>query len=94
MSAVDAIIAAQQAEVDAWEQRKKGVMQKLFSQEVKFKADDGTLEVYPMTESDLRKEEDIGRSSTSTHAEVPMNLPMMHSSKYTSRHNGSATPRA
>lgn len=40
--AADAVIAAQQAEVDAWEQRKKGVMQKLFSQEVRFKADDGS----------------------------------------------------
>lgn len=42
LSAVDAVIAAQQTEVDAWEQRKKGVMQRLFSQEVKFKADDGS----------------------------------------------------
>lgn len=42
LSAVDAVIAAQQAEVDAWEQRKKGVMQKLFSQEVRFKAHDGS----------------------------------------------------
>ena len=42
LSAVDDAIAAQQAEVDAWEQRKKGVMQKLFSQEVRFKADDGS----------------------------------------------------
>ena len=42
LSAVDAVIAAQQAEVDAWEQRKKGVMRKLFSQEVRFKADDGS----------------------------------------------------
>lgn len=42
LSAVDAVIVAQQAEVDAWEQRKKGVMQKLFSQEVRFKADDGS----------------------------------------------------
>lgn len=42
LSAVDAVIAAQQAEVDAWEQRKKGVMQKLFSPEVRFKADDGS----------------------------------------------------
>ena len=42
LSAVDAVIAAQQAEVDAWEKRKKGVMQKLFSQEVRFKADDGS----------------------------------------------------
>lgn len=42
LSAVDDVIAAQQVEVDAWEQRKKGVMQKLFSQEVRFKADDGS----------------------------------------------------
>lgn len=42
LSAVDAVIAAQQAEVNAWKQRKKGVMQKLFSQEVRFKADDGS----------------------------------------------------
>lgn len=42
LSAVDAVIATQQVEVDAWEQRKKGVMQKLFSQEVRFKADDGS----------------------------------------------------
>lgn len=42
LSTVDRVIAAQQAEVDAWEQRKKGVMQKLFNQEVRFKADDGS----------------------------------------------------
>lgn len=42
LSAVDDVITAQEAEVDAWEQRKKGVMQKLFSQEVRFKADDGS----------------------------------------------------
>lgn len=42
LSTVDRVIAAQQAEVNAWEQRKKGVMQKLFSQEVRFKADDGS----------------------------------------------------
>lgn len=28
--------------MEAWEQRKKGVMQKLFNQEVRFKADDGS----------------------------------------------------
>ena len=42
LSTVDNVIAAQQAEVDAWKQRKKGAMQKLFSQEVRFKADDGS----------------------------------------------------
>lgn len=42
LSTVDDVIAAQQAEVDAWEQRKRGVIQKLFSQEVRFKANDGS----------------------------------------------------
>ncbi len=42
LSAVDDVIAAQEAEVAAWKKRKKGVMQKLFSQEVRFKADDGS----------------------------------------------------
>ncbi len=42
LSAVDDVISAREAEVAAWEKRKKGVMQKLFSQEVRFKADDGS----------------------------------------------------
>lgn len=42
LSSVDDVITAQAAEVAAWEERKKGVMQKLFSQEVRFKADDGS----------------------------------------------------
>ena len=42
LSAIDTIIEKQQATVKAWEQRKKGVMQKLFNQEVRFKADDGS----------------------------------------------------
>ena len=40
--AVDDIIDKQQAEIKAWEQYKKGLTQKLFSQEVRFKADDGS----------------------------------------------------
>ena len=40
--AVDEVIAKQQAEVTAWKLRKKGVAQRLFSQEVRFKADDGS----------------------------------------------------
>lgn len=42
LSAVDDVINKQQAEVAAWELRKKGVVQRLFSQEVRFKADDGS----------------------------------------------------
>ena len=42
LSTIDEIIAAIEAEVSAWEERKKGVMQKLFSQEVRFKTDDGS----------------------------------------------------
>lgn len=42
LSTIDDIIAKSRAEVDAWEKRKKGVIKKLFSQEVRFKADDGS----------------------------------------------------
>lgn len=42
LSTIDAIISSQKEELAAWEQRKKGVVQKLFSQEVRFKADDGS----------------------------------------------------
>lgn len=42
LSTIDTVIEKQQATVEAWEERKKGVMQKLFSQEVRFKADDGS----------------------------------------------------
>ena len=42
LSTIDTIIEKQRATVSAWEERKKGVMQKLFSQEVRFKADDGS----------------------------------------------------
>lgn len=42
LSTIDAVIEKQKKTVSAWEERKKGVMQKLFSQEVRFKADDGS----------------------------------------------------
>jgi len=42
LSTIDTVIEKQKATVSAWEERKRGVMQKLFSQEVRFKADDGS----------------------------------------------------
>lgn len=39
---IDTVIEKQKETVSVWEERKKGVMQKLFSQEVRFKADDGS----------------------------------------------------
>ena len=42
LSTIDTVIQKQRETVTAWEERKKGVMQKLFSQEVRFKADDGS----------------------------------------------------
>lgn len=42
LSTIDTVIEKQKATVEALEERKKGVMQKLFSQEVRFKADDGS----------------------------------------------------
>lgn len=41
-SLIDTVIEKQKETVSVWEERKKGVMQKLFSQEVRFKADDGS----------------------------------------------------
>lgn len=41
-SLIDTVIEKQKETVSAWEERKKGVMQKLFSQEVRFKTDDGS----------------------------------------------------
>lgn len=42
LSTIDTVIEKQKKTVSVWEERKKGVMQKLFSQEVRFKADDGS----------------------------------------------------
>ncbi len=42
LSTIDTVIEKQKGTVAAWEERKKGVMQKLFSQEIRFKADDGS----------------------------------------------------
>lgn len=42
LSTIDTVIEKQKATVEAWKERKKGVMQKLFSQDVRFKADDGS----------------------------------------------------
>lgn len=42
ISTIDTVIEKQKETVSAWEERKKGMMQKLFSQEVRFKADDGS----------------------------------------------------
>ena len=39
LSTIDTVIEKQKETVSAWEERKKGVMQKVFSQEVRFKAD-------------------------------------------------------
>ena len=51
LSTVDTVIEKQKETVSAWEERKKGVMQKLFSQEVRFKADDGSD--FPEWEEDM-----------------------------------------
>lgn len=42
LSTIDTVIEKQKETVSAWEERKKGVMQKLFGQKVRFKADDGS----------------------------------------------------
>ncbi len=42
LSSLDEVTEKQKETVAVWEERKKGVMQKLFSQEVRFKSDDGS----------------------------------------------------
>lgn len=42
LSTIDTVIEKQKKTVSAWEERKKGVMQKLFSRDVRFKTDDGS----------------------------------------------------
>lgn len=42
LSTIDTVIEKQKETVSVWEERKKGVMQKLFNLEVRFKADDGS----------------------------------------------------
>lgn len=42
LSTIDTVIEKQKETVSVWEERKKGVMQKLFNQEVRFKADNGS----------------------------------------------------
>ena len=42
LSTIDDIITTTEAELAAWQERKKGVMQKIFNREVRFKADDGS----------------------------------------------------
>lgn len=39
---IDSVISAIESEVTLWEEKKKGVMQKIFSQEVRFKKEDGS----------------------------------------------------
>lgn len=41
LSTIDEIIQSTESELTAWQERKKGVMQKIFNREVRFKADDG-----------------------------------------------------
>ena len=55
LSTIDTVIGKQKETVSAWEERKKGVMQKLFSQEVRFKADDGSE--FPEWEEKILDEE-------------------------------------
>ena len=42
LDAIDKVISAIESEVALWEEKKKGVMQKIFSQEVRFKKEDGS----------------------------------------------------
>ena len=74
LSTIDEIIAKSRAEVEAWEERKKGVMQKIFSQEVRFKVDDGS-EFPEWEEKKLRDIADrITRKNKSNETDIPLTI--------------------
>ena len=64
LSTIDDIITATQSELTAWEERKKGVVQKIFNREVRFKADDGSE--FPEWEEKRLGEVFVERSERST----------------------------
>ena len=76
LSAVDEVIAQSEAEVQNLEQQKKAAMQKIFSQEVRFKREDGTE--YPEWKTDI-----VGNRITVYDKKVATNctLPILTSSK-------------
>lgn len=64
LSTIDEIITTTEAELTAWQERKKGVMQKIFNREVRFKADDGSE--FPEWEEKRLGEVFVERSERST----------------------------
>lgn len=64
LSTIDDIISTTEAELTAWEERKKGVVQKVFNREVRFKADDGSE--FPEWEEKRLGEVFVERSERST----------------------------
>lgn len=64
LSTIDEIITTTQLELTAWQERKKGVMQKIFNREVRFKADDGSE--FPEWEEKRLGEVFVERSERST----------------------------
>lgn len=78
LSALDEVIAASEKEVAALEQQKKGAMQKIFSQEIRFKRDDGSE--YP--EWTLVKLADIATRVTRRNTGNVSDIPLTISSAY------------
>ena len=69
ISSVDEVISAIESEVALWEEKKKGVMQKIFSQEVRFKKEDGSD--YPeWEERNFYDVFDLLRNNTFSRAEL------------------------
>lgn len=76
LSSVDEIIRVQEEEISALEEQKKGVMQKLFNREVRFKADDGSE--YPEWEE--KELGEIAKRVTRKNKNNETNLPLTISS--------------
>lgn len=78
LSTIDSIIVSQKEELAAWEQRKKGIMQKLFSQEVRFKADDGS----EFPEWEEKRLGEISNRVTRKNLNCETNVPLTISGSY------------
>ena len=78
LSTIDDIITTTEAELKAWQERKKGVMKKLFSQEVRFRADDGS----EFPEWEEKKLGDVAKRITRKNTNVVSDIPLTISSQY------------
>lgn len=78
LSTIDDIITATESELTAWKGRKKGLMQKIFNCEVRFKADDGS----EFPEWEEKRLGDVTRRLTRRNKNIFSDVPLTISATY------------